>query len=329
MRLFVMTRKQFFKVANIAILPLAAVAGLEGVLFLLGYGTTYEREDPFLGFQSTSTLFEKRVLAEATCETLYVTRKSKLQWFNAQQFCLPKPSNVYRIFCFGGSTTYGRPYFFKTSFSNWLEVLLQSVDPLTDYEVINVGGVSYASYRIVNLMNEIIEYQPDLFIVYSGHNEFLEHRTYSHILAESPIITNARIQLNQLRSYSLARNAWLTLRGREMDEARRSFQMTGDVNTLLDQSHGLDLYHRNLQQEKAILDHFRFNLGRMIDISNGHDVGIVFVVPPSNEKDFSPFKSELSSHLTPQETSEWQNLYQAGMSFLSQKKPQLCHLWCY
>ena len=35
------------------------------------------------------------------------------------------------------------------------------------------GGVSYASYRVAALMEELVRYEPDLFVIYSGHNEFL------------------------------------------------------------------------------------------------------------------------------------------------------------
>ena len=83
----------------------------------------------------------------------------------------------------GGSTTYGRPYFDNVSFCGWLRAYLQAADPTRNWEVINAGGVSYASYRVAILMEELVEYDPDLFIVYSGHNEFLERRTYPQIIA--------------------------------------------------------------------------------------------------------------------------------------------------
>ncbi len=45
-------------------------------------------------------------------------------------------------------------------------------------EVINVGGISYASYRIAAILDEVLQHEPDLVVIYMGHNEFLEARTY-------------------------------------------------------------------------------------------------------------------------------------------------------
>ncbi len=111
-----------------------------------------------------------------------VTAEGKLTLFNPQSFPMRK-GGATRVFCVGGSTTFGRPYDDTTSFCGWLRELLPVADPSRDWEVINAGGVSYASYRVALLMEELIDYEPDIFVVYSGHNEFLERRTYSQIIA--------------------------------------------------------------------------------------------------------------------------------------------------
>ena len=38
-------------------------------------------------------------------------------------------------------------------------------DPTRNWEVINTGGLSYASYRVAALMEQLVEYQPDLFVI--------------------------------------------------------------------------------------------------------------------------------------------------------------------
>ena len=90
------------------------------------------------------------------------------------------------MFCLGGSTTFGRPYDDQTSFCGWLRELLAVAYPEGNWEVVNAGGVSYASYRVAALMEELVAYEPDLFIVYTGHNEFLEERTYGDVRTQSP-----------------------------------------------------------------------------------------------------------------------------------------------
>ena len=64
-------------------------------------------EDPFVGFSSRVQLFEKKKLSDG--KTYMVSAKNKIDWFNPQHFPVEKPPRTYRVFCLGGSTTYGRP----------------------------------------------------------------------------------------------------------------------------------------------------------------------------------------------------------------------------
>ncbi|NNF29547.1 MAG: tetratricopeptide repeat protein [Gemmatimonadetes bacterium] len=308
-----------FKLITILGTPVLVLLLAELALSITGYRSTYEREDPFLGFQAVSPLFEAKLGGGAGGQRVFASRESKLPWFNYQEFAATKPLNGYRVFSFGGSTTFGRPYGYETAFSNWLELLLTSSDPATSYEVVNVGGVSYASYRVVNLMQEMFEYGPDLFIVYTGHNEFLEERTYSDLFQRSPTVAGLQARLHRLRSYSLVRDTWLSVRGREQEEAERKFQMSGEVTAILDQTFGLEHYRRDPESHDAILSHFRFNLERMVDLADDHDVGLIFVVPPSNEAAFSPFKSQPCRPVTAAGGGRWVGLYDEGRERLSQR----------
>ena len=310
-----MSKRTLFVILTTIVVPILFLLLLEGVLALLGFRPTYEYEDPFLDFHSVTSLFELTTQHDTGTE-VYATRRMKLRWFNYQAFLAQKPDHGYRVFCFGGSATAGRPYGAPTAFSNWLQVLLSAGDPSRSYEVVNVGGESYASYRVVNLMQEMVNYKPDLFVVYNGHNEFLEDRTYSRLLEESPVITTVRTSLNHLRTYALVRNLWIQYHGKEKEEAQKKFQMTGEVNAILDQSFGLDRYRQDTTKASAVLSHLRKNLNRMVDIARDNDIGILFVVPASNEKDFSPFKSEFSRSLTLDQSRRWHESYMEGLKML-------------
>ena len=145
---------------------------LELALAALGVQPILYDEDPFVGFSSRVPLCVPHAGPDG--QTYMVTAKNKLDFFNPQKFLKDKPSRTYRIFCMGGSTTYGRPYDDTTSFCGWLRELLAAADDSRKWEVVNAGGISYASYRAAILMEELARYEPDLFIIYSGHNEFLE-----------------------------------------------------------------------------------------------------------------------------------------------------------
>jgi tetratricopeptide (TPR) repeat protein len=52
----------------------------------------------------------------------------------------------------------------------------------------------------------------------------------------------------------------------------------------------------------------------MVDIVESNDIRLIFIVPASNEKDFSPFKSQLCNHLTSQTRRQWFRLFEQGLA---------------
>ena len=89
-----------------------------------------------------------------------------------------------------------------TSFCGWLRELLPVADPNQKWELINAGGISYASYRVAALTEELVEYEPDVLIVYCGQNEFLERRTYSGIIDMPESVRGLGAILSRTRIYS-------------------------------------------------------------------------------------------------------------------------------
>ena len=50
--------------------------------------------------------------------------------------------------------------------------VLAHARPERAVEAVNASGVSYAMHRLNLVLDELVAYEPDLVIVYSGHNEF-------------------------------------------------------------------------------------------------------------------------------------------------------------
>ena len=152
----------------------------ELVLWAGGVRPAYFRRDPYAGFTPNVRHFQEE--AEPGGNSMVTIVPSKRETLNPIRFPARKPPGTFRIVCLGGSATYGRPFFDHTSFAGWLRALLPRADSSRKWEVINAGAISYASYRVKGIMAELAEYQPDLFIAYMGHNEFLERRTYAGVL---------------------------------------------------------------------------------------------------------------------------------------------------
>jgi tetratricopeptide (TPR) repeat protein len=310
-----MKKTIILNVLSAIVVPIILFLVIEIILYIIGIETIYESQDPYLGYEEIAPLFKKQDKIHSDSLPKFVTQKNKLEWFNYQEFRVDKPKNGFRVFCFGGSTTAGRPYNSTTAFPNWLRLSLQKIVPTKYCEVINVGGISYASYRIIILIEEMLKYQPDLFVVYTGHNEFLEDRTYGTLKNRNPFIIKLDVNLNKLRFYSLLKRGWQKLQNKQIKKAQEKYRMTGEVKTILDYSFGPDRYHRDSDKENVILEHFRYNIERMTAISKRYNVPLIFIVPASNEKDFSPFKSEHNVTMAYDLKEKWEETYNNGRKF--------------
>jgi tetratricopeptide (TPR) repeat protein len=271
---------------------------LEILLGLAGIRPPLERNDPFVGFERIVPLFEEVVVEGVT---MMETAANKQDYFNLQRFPKAKGQNAFRIFCVGGSTTYGRPYNDATSYVAWTREILELADKSRQWEVINAGGISYASYRVASLMDELCEYSPDLFIIYCGHNEFLEERTYRDLQSRSKFLQYLIHGAHRTRIYQVARQVATS----RSPVTAPGWILPSEVDAVLDHTVGPVAYHRDPPLRKAILEHFEFNLERMIKRARSVGAEVLLVTPALNLRDFSPFKSEFLAELSDAQQAEW------------------------
>ncbi len=260
-----------------------------------------ESRDPFVGFDAQNPVF----VPDGTSGFVH-TAPNKQRFFNAQRFAIRKPAHTYRIFCLGGSTTYGRPYNDATSFCGWLRALLPAVDPTHDWEVINAGGISYASYRLTTVANDLKSFQPDLFLVYTGHNEFLERRTYQSIRDKPRWVREADAALSRTRVYSGLK--------RLLDPflVEKRPRLPGEVDAVLD-TVGPGAYRRDDAGKTQVQAHFEANLHRLVDTARAAGADSLFITPVANLKDCAPFKSQHRDGLSDRELSAWRHAMDVGI----------------
>ena len=299
--------------------PLAVFALCEAALFVAGVRPLSLTEDPYVGFASSQPLFVDSV--SPTGERLKVTNPAKLTHFNHQVFPAEKAKGTFRIFSVGGSTAYGHPWRDPVSFSGWLRELLPKADSSRRWEVINAGGISYASYREAMLIAELSRYQPDLFLVYSGHNEFLEERTYRST-ADIPVVVRELSSLmDHTRTYSVLRRLMGRSAASSQDGGAASdgdaekagkateatkgsaFNMAGEVDDILAKTIGPTSYTRNDTLRDNVHAHYRASLERMAKLAHAAGAEVIFLTTPGNEKDCSPFKSEATPGLDPRDAA--------------------------
>lgn len=83
-----------------------------------------------------------------------------------------KPANGVRLVVLGGSSTAGFPYQWYHGFPAGLERRLMDRFAGRPVEVINLGMTAVNSYTLADLTRHVIKMDPDLVVIYAGHNEF-------------------------------------------------------------------------------------------------------------------------------------------------------------
>ena len=104
---------------------------------------------------------------------LLVTSSHFRGFLNYQEFAARKAEGVRRVFVVGGSAAYAWPYGEEYGFTGYLRRALEKVSP-GGFEIINAAGMSYGSHRVLDVLGDVVLHDPDLVVVYSGNNEYVE-----------------------------------------------------------------------------------------------------------------------------------------------------------
>jgi lysophospholipase L1-like esterase len=228
-----------------------------------------------------------------------VVAPDHLSFFRPDSFLAEKPPLGKRIFVLGGSTVQGNPFAHETAFSTWLRLRLQANAPETPIEVVNCGGISYASYRVAKILDEVLQYEPDAIIIYTGQNEFLESRTYEQVRSMGPFRRSVAGFASHVRIVTWIREMLLS------PSAPRT-RLADEVDARLDAPGGLDLYHRDPKWIENVETHFEITLRRMVQACQSAGVECIVCVPAVDLVNTPPFKSELDPAISPDDKAAFQ-----------------------
>ncbi|HET6348709.1 MAG TPA: tetratricopeptide repeat protein [Candidatus Krumholzibacteria bacterium] len=202
-------------------------------------------------------------------------------------FTREKEPGALRVFVLGASTVAGFPFHVNGSFAGFLEDDLRAAYPGRRIEVINCGMTAICSYSVLDFAKQLVKYQPDLFLIYLGHNEFYGTLGAGSTSAASATrgITLFRMTLAKLRTYQLLDNT--IYRVREMFAKKDKLEghslmaaMIGKKKIRLE-----DPLHR--MAEAA----FRANINDMLDVAEKNNVKVIISTLTSNLRDLPPFDS--------------------------------------
>ena len=127
---------------------------------------------------------------------------------------------------------------------------------------------------------EILDhYEPDLIVVCTGHNEFLEDRTYRHVRRLPVPVRRFLGPISRSRTFTSSASSRREPGSRSVDPSR---PLPPQVETILDFEGGLEAYHRDDAWTAAVLAHFEANLRRMAALTDRAGVPLLFVNPDAD-----------------------------------------------
>ncbi|MDZ7289182.1 MAG: tetratricopeptide repeat protein [candidate division KSB1 bacterium] len=282
--------------------PLVILLLAEGVLRLFNYGGDRSLVvEEIVGGRQVYAL-------NANVTRRYFTQKDlQPAVYTEQTFAKEKSPKTYRIFCLGESTTYGFPYPPNINFPVFLKQRLQTLFPDRHFEVINVGMTAINSYAVADFVKELVHYQPDLFLLYMGHNEFYGAlgSASTEGWGRSRTLIRLNLTLQRFKIYVLMRDMASALSSLFHGKAKQSRK--GQI--LMARMIGKSNIGIGSKEHQIAIQNFIDNLLEIIETAQRHKVKILVSTLVCNLKDQVPFETAL---IPPPKQITWDNYATQG-----------------
>jgi lysophospholipase L1-like esterase len=202
-------------------------------------------------------------------------------------FTINKASNTFRIFVLGESTTIGYPYFHNGSFHRWLQFRLMQMYPDKNFEIVNTSLTAVNSYTVLDFGRQLIKYQPDAVMIYTGHNEYygaLGIGSTSYV-GSNHFLVETLLKLRELKLVQLLNNA--------INKVSIAFSNNkiDTRQTLMQRMAARQKIPFGSKDYQAGIDQFDRNISELCGLLNDKKVPVFLSTVVSNEKDLPPFIS--------------------------------------
>ena len=298
-------RRRWFFVITITF-PLCFFVLAEVLLRLMHYG-------PDLSLFTTEVIAGKTYhIMNPSVKARYFSRVEFSPNTSPDFFSVPKRPGTFRIFCLGGSTTVGFPYGFVGSFSTFLRDRLKQLFPDRSIEVINLGMTATNSYTVLDIARELVDYEPDLFCVYDGHNEFYGALGIAsrEAVASSRWVTKLYLRLVHFRTFLLLRDAYSFL-GKHNQESGSSYP----AGTMMERLARGQYIRCGSEEYATALENFRANMSELRSICSEHHIYLLLASQVSNLRDRPPFVSQDPDQWTPAQRLQFHLKFNQGIAF--------------
>ena len=232
----------------------------------------------------------------------YRTRRANVGTFNDQSFLAEKPAEGLRIFCLGGSSSYGYPWGAEAAFTEILGEAVDASHPEMRVEAVNASGVSYAMHRLNIVADELLRYDPDIFVVYSGHNEFIEPAFFEALKRRNQVRTRLEYALSYSRVYSMMRKVFGHV------SEKKSFA-TDQFGAIVQRD---ETRVFSPEEKQVIVAEFRWRLERLVRRAQASGVKVVLATVPANVHEWLPEASTGAESLSASDRQQWSAAFRTG-----------------
>lgn len=224
-------------------------------------------------------------------------------------FQIVKQPKTRRVFCLGESTMAGYPFDYNATAPRLLQDRLKQLLPDFSIEVVNVGLAAVNSYTVLDFVEELVEYEPDAFVIYLGHNEFYGAMGIgsTEYLGQWRTLINLYLELRHLRLFLLVRDGVVALRNLFAPD------ITPREATLMEVMVRKKTIIHNSREYKIAKANFEANLRSIIRTAKRNGVPIVLSTLVSNIRDQEPLMATFGQGVPDHVKHEWERIFSKGV----------------
>ncbi|MEO1128100.1 MAG: hypothetical protein AAFX05_00160, partial [Planctomycetota bacterium] len=272
-------KKTLFIGASV-LLPIVAIGAVEMMLRLFGLGGHPATFRTVANTPDGGSV----VLTQNDGPASFFFRNRRLPGnLHATGFRMPRPEGTVRVMLCGASAIKGFPQNRAWAPSAFLEVMLEDAWG-RDVEVINLGVTAIASFPVSEILAEAVAYEPDLIVIYAGHNEFFGAYGVGSLVkaGNSPGVIRAQRRARSLALFQVVDNL-LVGQGPEPEKGRTLMElMIGETYVAPDDP-----------LRDAAAGNLEAFIGDMIDTCDRSGVPVMVCTLPINERGLAPIGTSL------------------------------------
>ena len=266
-------KRRLFIALTIA-LPFLLLAAAELTLRAFGWGgyPAWIREVGKLSSGATLCLVEP-----AASKPYFFANPTRPGYADQTNFLMPKPADTIRIFVIGESAAKGYPQPRNLALSSFLQAMLSDAWPDKTVEVINLGTTAVASFPLVYQVRDALKFSPDLFIFYTGNNEFFGAYGTASINAAGSLPPWALRGMRAARGLALVQvlDSWL-------------YRGADENQSLMEEMIGQTVIAADSPLREAAARNLAAHLGTMLDDVRAAGVPAIVCTTASNESGLAP-----------------------------------------